>query len=301
MSEFYSIIEVRKNWLLNPEENQEAMGSKDKFWYRPEVDSTRWLYKYPRGNSGEHWAEKIAESVASLLDIPHARVELAVFDGKRGSVTESFVDGELELFHGNQILAGIVQSYDPCMRFGQSDHTLENIWLALDHVFEGPEKAAEAKLQFAGYVVLDGVIGNTDRHHENWGVIHPKLSEVGTVEYMAYSFDHASSLGRELEDERRAMLLAENRVGRYSEGGRGGIYWSQADRRGPSPATLVVSATERYPELFRPTLAKLENLLDSSLREIVERIPENWMSPTAREFAVALIRYNLEKMREAMQ
>ena len=147
------------------------------------------------------------------------------------------------------------------------------------------------------------IIGNTDRHHENWGVIHPKLVRklrTGS-EYMAlFRSTMHLRLGRELEDERRAMLLAENRVGRYSERGRGGIFWSQADRRGPSPATLVVLATERYPELFRPTLAKLENLLDSSLREIVERIPENWMSPTAREFAVALIRYNLEKMRETL-
>ena len=299
MSEFYPIIEVREDWLLNPEERQEAMGSKDKFWYRPEGDSTRWLFKYPRGNSGEHWSEKIAESVARLLDVPHARVELAVFDESRGSVTESFIDGELELFHGNQILEMTVRDYDPDTRFGQSDHTLENIWLALDHVFGGTDKAEDAKSQFAEYVVLDGIIGNTDRHHENWGAIHSKLSEAGTVEYMAYSFDHASSLGRELEDERRSMLLAENRVGRYSERGRGGIYWSHDDRRGPSPAALVVLATERYPELFGPALAKLDNLSDSSLREVVERMPEDWMSPTARQFAVALMRYNLEKIREA--
>ena len=96
-------------------------------------------------------------------------------------------------------------------------------------------------------------------------------------------------------------MLAESRVGRYSERGRGGIYWSQAERRGPSPAALVVLATERYPGLFKPALAKLDNLSDSSLREVVERTPEDWMSPTAREFAIVLMRYNLGKMREARQ
>ncbi len=296
MSEFYPIIEVREDWLLNPEERQEAMGSKDKFWYRPEGDSTRWLFKYPRGNSGEHWSEKIAESVARLLDVPHARVELAVFDESRGSVTESFVDGELELFHGNQVLSGIVQDYDPEKRFRQSDHTLDNIWLGLEHIFDRSE---EAKLQFAEYVVLDGVIGNTDRHHENWGVVW-KCTGEEQIAFLAPSFDHASSLGRELEDERRATLLAENRVGRYSERGRGGIYWSQTERRGQSPVALVASASERYPDLFGPALAKLDNLSDSSLREIVERTPESWMTATAREFAVALVRYNLGKMREIL-
>ena len=297
MSEFYPIVEVQEDWLLDPEERSEFIGSKDKFWYQPEEDSTRWLFKYPRGNSGEHWSEKIAESVASLLDIPHARVELAVFGGRRGSVTESFIDSELELFHGNQILEITVRGYDPETRFGQSDHTLENIWLALDHVFGGTE---EAKLQFAEYLVLDGIIGNTDRHHENWGIVR-KWTGKGQISFLAPSFDHASSLGRELEDERRAMLLAEKRVGEFSERGRGGIYWSRSDRRGPSPATLVVLATERYRDLFKPALAKLDNLSDSSLREIVERTPERWMTPTAREFAVALMRYNLGKMRKVVR
>ena len=151
MSEFYPIIEVRESWLLNQRDAYEAMGSKAKFWYQPGEDSTRWLFKYARGNAGEHWAEKIAESVARLLNIPHARVELAVFDGNLGAVTESFVGGELELFHGNQILEAAMPSYDPDITFGQSAHTLENIWLALDHVFDGTE---EAKLQFAEYLVV---------------------------------------------------------------------------------------------------------------------------------------------------
>ena len=300
MSESYPIIEVQEDWLLDQRDAYEAMGSKAKFWYRPGGDSTRWLFKYTRGNSGEHWAEKIAEQVARLLDIPHARVELAVFDGNRGSVTESFIDGELELFHGNQILDMVVSDYDPEARFGQSGHTLENILLALDYVFAGTHKGENAKLQFAEYAMLDGVIGNTDRHHENWGIVL-KWAVEGQIAFLAPSFDHASSLGRELEDGRRAMLLVEDRVGQYSERGRGGIYWSQDDRRGPSPATLFILATVRYPEFFEPALAKLANLPDSSLCEIVERTPEDWMSPTEREFAVTLMRYNMGKIREAVQ
>ena len=198
------------------------------------------------------------------------------------------------MFHGNQILEMAVSEYDPDATFGQSDHTLENILLALDYVFEKTDKGENAKLQFAEYAMLDGIIGNTDRHHENWGILWKWASEEQMVS-LAPSFDHASSLGRELEDQRRAILLAENRVGRYSERGRGGIYWFQDDRRGPSPTTLVMLATERYPELFEPALAKLVNLSDGSLREIVERTPEGWMSPTAREFAVTLIRHNLGK------
>ena len=50
------------------------------------------------------------------------------------------------------------------------------------------------KCLFAGYLVLDAVIGNTDRHHENWGLLL-RRTETGWKGQVAPSFDHASSLG----------------------------------------------------------------------------------------------------------
>ena len=104
MPETYPIVQVRKEWVLE----QEVMGSKEKFWYLPEGQTTKWLFKYPREDTGEHWAEKVAAEVAGWLGIPHGRVELAVFEGKRGSVTKSFVSDGQELVHGNQVLVGAV-------------------------------------------------------------------------------------------------------------------------------------------------------------------------------------------------
>ena len=291
----YPIFEVHEEWALEPE----AMGSKDKFWYRkPAKGSARWLFKRPRGNSGEHWAEKIAEAVAQRLQIPHGRVELAVFAGIRGTVTESFVTGDEVLVHGNQILARLELSYDPNVKFGQSDHTLENIWQALDYVFVHQADAEQAKRQFAGYATLDAVIGNTDHHHENWGMVQNWTGEEW-VGFLAPSFDHASSLGRELTDEDRARRLRENSVERYVERGRGGIYWTRDAKRAPSPLELALSAAEHYPHLSRPALEKLDDLSESSLSQIVNRVPDDWMSKSAKRFALALMRYNLQRLREA--
>lgn len=75
-------MEVKSEW----ERESEDMGSKRKFWYNNQ-DSGKWLFKYPRGDSGEHWAEKIAAEVAGILGIDHAIVELAVFEGSMGSTT----------------------------------------------------------------------------------------------------------------------------------------------------------------------------------------------------------------------
>ena len=158
------------------------MGTKAKFWYRlPEEEgNTEWLFKFPRPHTGEHWAEKISAEIAELLSIPHAKVELAVFNGERGTATESFAQERQGLFHGNQLLKLIVLGYDIEKRYHQSYHTLQNIFKVFQSIaFVEPEGspnpvfrfADNADAQFAEYLILDAVIGNTDRHHENWGLL----------------------------------------------------------------------------------------------------------------------------------
>ena len=296
MPDTYRILEVEPEWVLEPE----AMGSKDKFWYRQPDEHVAWLFKYPQPNTGQHWAEKIAAEVAKLLQILHAKVELATFQEKRGSVTESFARKGRSLYHGNQLLEGVVHGYDPTKKFHQSSHTLSNIWQVMERVFEEPETARRAKLRIAEYLVLDALIGNTDRHHENWGILLERPGE-GRQNFVAPSFDHASSLGRELVDERRSRILAGHRVGDYAEKGRGAIYWSEDENHGPNPRELVRRATLHSPDFFRPALRKLERLDKSSISDCVNCVPSDWMTPLAREFAITLMCYNRERLQELLR
>ena len=55
MPDSYPIIQVDPEWVLEDED----MGTKEKFWYRKPGDGeNKWLFKHPRSNTGEHWAEK---------------------------------------------------------------------------------------------------------------------------------------------------------------------------------------------------------------------------------------------------
>ena len=66
----------------------EQLGSKPKFWLRFTDDpDKRWLFKFARENTGEDWSEKIAAEIAVLLGIEAARVELADFAERRGTIT----------------------------------------------------------------------------------------------------------------------------------------------------------------------------------------------------------------------
>lgn len=280
---------VKPKWFCR----LERMGSKYKFWYRRPEEETRWLFKYPQENTGQHWAEKVAAAVAHRLDIPHAVVELASVRGQRGSATKSFAGERRYLLHGNELLAAVMP-YDRFKRFGQSDHTLDNIFHVLDRMSSSDSAANRAKRQFASYIALDALVSNTDRHHENWALVVERTLS-GYRGFLAPTFDHASSLGRELLDEARLRLLREGAVGRYSEKGRGAVYWTPTGRRGPSPLALLRSAAQEYPALFRPVLTVVHDRHET-LEEVVDRVPDGWMSHVAKDFVVALIRYNTGEM-----
>lgn len=292
-TEPYPIIKIQPAWVLEDEQ----MGSKTKFWYRPDGDDGDWLFKFPKPNTGLHWAEKIAAEIADLMKVRHARVELAVFQGQPGSATESFARDGRNLFHGNQVLGGCVLDYNTEATFRHSSHTLDNIWLALEKAFVSDEARNRARRTFAEYLVLDALIGNVDRHHENWGLLRKRVKDQWQGA-LAPSFDHASSMGRELLDERRTLLLREGRVARYSEGGHGGIYWTTEEKRGPSPLELVRRALPVHEEFIQHGLATLKPVSRNALEQIIARVPGDWMSAVAKEFTLELLNYNLGELQK---
>ena len=254
MSAPYPVVGVKPEWVLEPEE----MGSKRKFWYRQTAESAVWLFKFPQPNTGQHWAEKIAAEISNLLGVLHAKVELAVFEGQQGSITESFARGGRETGPRQPDLG------DNSLRL----RSQEGIWSDKSYRVEylagnGPRVCGPRSRQtgpstaWQNTCYLDALIGNTDRHHENWGILRKRRGKRWTG-FIAPSFDHASSLGRELLDVRRDRLLAENRVNKYAERGRGAVYWSEDERHAPSPLELVRRAAGKYPDLFRQASRKLE-------------------------------------------
>lgn len=282
----------------------EQLGSKSKFWYANE-QGERWLFKFareitPGGElAGEDWAEKLGAEIASALGIPSAHVELAECQGRRGSSSRLFLNSESEsLVHGNEILAGMIDGYDQNKKQHQQDHTLDNVVLAFEKLL-GPLTSLRTTIlsRLSEYFVLDALIGNTDRHHENWGVTLPIDMAVAEVPIkVAPSFDHASSLGRELPDTRRLQFLEEGRIESYVRGGRGGIYIKNSDKKGANPLELVQYGLQKYPELFRPALAKVAGAEVERLCSLIDAVPSTRMTDASRQFAKEFLRCSHQKL-----
>ena len=285
----FPILQVDPNSLIGDEQ----LGSKSKFWFEHEGD--RWLFKFARDNTGEDWAEKVAAEVAKLVAVDAARVELADYLGKRGSASLSFITENESLVHGNEILAAQIFGYDRQKKLKQSDHTFDNIIAAIRNLVGGAGWYHDVVKVIAKYIVLDALICNTDRHHENWGFLTTyKTGETGVVGPtfgMAPSFDHASSLGRELLDDHASAILAANGIAAYARRGHGGIYWEQSDRRGANPLELVRLASMKFPDYFREPIAGVTRIPIAQLVEIVDEVPNTVISEPSRRFAKALLAY----------
>jgi len=160
--------------------------------------------------------------------------------------------------------------------------------------------AIAAKTDIAKYLILDALVGNTDRHHENWGLVLWTRDDqwYGKV---APSFDHATSLGREWHGAgqvRAQRILDQHQIGRYSERARGAVYWSSSDDHAPGPLELVRRATRLYPEIFGEPLSYVARIDPVILQSCVEKVPNDWMSPLSKCFAIDLMAYNLSELRK---
>ena len=308
----------------------ESRGTRRKFWISIEGRQKLWLLKFPRRNTGEHWAEKVAYEVGDLIGVNCARVDLAEYEGELVTICESFdqtnwyeihnylrinreltgkqwIDGDeidwvnmdVENFMfvaaGNEVLAGSVENYDLSAdaRFHQHQHNVRNIIQAVKDFADdtGPVSTRQNHTimqDMASLALLDGLIGNVDRHHENW------MIEYGTKDSedhfgVAPSFDHASSLGRELNDSRRTQILEDGRILGYIKRGRGGVFLQESDKNAPAPLVLAQWLFQQWPEFTRPTMERIRGVDDAKFRTIVDRVPSKFMSETAKEFAYQVL------------
>lgn len=276
----------------------ETMGTKRKFWVT-RADGTRWLFKFSRPQTGEHWSEKVAAELGAQLEVPVARVELATCDGLPGVCSQSFLPYEATLVHGNELLQEVDQTYPVTQLRGVSKHTVDAVFgqlVAVEPPIGSPSWLSAAGC-FTGYLLLDALIGNGDRHHENWAIVHETANR-----RLAPSYDHASSLGRELGDEVRAIRLSGldrgRTLDRYATRATSAFYASPTDAKPLSPIDAFRAAARLRPEASEFWLVRLASLGHDTIENIVDAVPTNLMTDLARRFALAVTAWSRSRLLE---
>lgn len=289
MNDFFPTIEVPDD----ADQSTEDMGTKYKFWYRhPELG--RCLFKQARPNTGEDWAEKLTAELAQKLNLPHVRYELATFKSEPGSISKSMLSPNAILQHGNEILASLVSTYPAAATYGVRQHTLDLVIQSIDspqvsapYGWTLPTGVSSAIGTFIGYLLLDAWVSNSDRHHENWGFI-----VLENRFYLAPTYDHGSSLGRELLDSKRKSIFANGSVTNYIQNSRSAMYRTVNDKKALLNLEVFQIAANRYPDATKVWLQKLADISPDDITELLFKVPETRLSPIAREFTQQILLQN---------
>lgn len=257
-------------WELREDEPQ---GKNEKSWYRNPETKHVWLFKPAarrRGQlpDGREWAEKIAELLAVELDVPVAPVEFAVLDGVLGTICENANPGSNPIQSGSALLTSQNPSFDPRAK-DSAGHSASEIQNALRGVepplsFSGP-RAMTSYDVFCGYLVLDAIIANQDRHSQNWSVV-----SVHGRRHLMESYDHGSSLSAGHTDAKRQAMtesdaafqgfLQRGRATRF-EGGR------QTTLREYAKTALALGT----PGALEHWLDKIDALTPAVIADVVSR------------------------------
>ncbi|MGB7328738.1 MAG: hypothetical protein WBD31_27920 [Rubripirellula sp.] len=311
MTSLYTVVQVDRVWALDVE----PVGAKRKFWYRPGgvADGDKWLFKaderiagnQDRIGTGEDWAEKVACEICSLLGIPHIKYELAVEvqSGVPGSVSRNFAAAPNVLVLGNQLML----ERDPAcpahnaQKYKAREHTVDAVLETVAKLQPPPTKFCQrlpdgivsASDVFVGYVMLDALIANQDRHHQNWGALRSEQ-----VTQLAPTFDHGASLARNEPDVTRAKRLHGSDPGfgivPFSEKARSSFY--DGGKKTLKTYAAFQAMADRKPDAAKRWLSRLSELSEIDFQSILDSIPAERMTAIAREFTLKLILVNLNRL-----
>jgi hypothetical protein len=143
---------------------------------KPQTAETYFL-KFPmvrpnRDYTPENWSEVIAYEVGTALGFNVLRYDLALYNGKIGCISKNMINPENNesLIEGHQILTRFNSSYDPEDKGTYSQYTFDFVVSALT------QYGAESYVtDFLKTLVFDAIIGNSDRHQSNWGIIQSQI------------------------------------------------------------------------------------------------------------------------------
>ncbi|MCT7292953.1 hypothetical protein NVV99_18640 [Rhodococcus sp. PAE-6] len=172
---------------------------------------------------GEDWAEKISYELAKLIRVPAAETELATVirstDRRRvwGSMSRDMRPAGWSWAPGAQLLAEVDPEFDEHSCAGHTPEAVRDVLAGVAGPYQTEYATWSAFDVFAGYLLLDAWIGNTDRHAHNWGVVQDPLS--GDI-YLGPSFDHGTSLASGETEARRSERVSNDGIDAWCGRGR---------------------------------------------------------------------------------
>lgn len=296
------------DWVQNTAYSE---GARDKFeTFCPEVaphtfliPHHRYLFKQSdRKYPGDFLVEILAYRIGVRMGVPVAPVFIAIDDNKRvaGALSEwfySYPGLQMEEFElGGDILQRVINNYD---RKRGTQHNLTDIIQTLMQYAKNGELAKDVGVNGIKILIFDALIGNGDRHQDNWGIVLCKNGR-----FLSPAFDNGSSMGHEILESRLSTIDIEA----YIRRGKHHLKINRDDKREAKHLDLiqyVLSLSPEAKDILRGCLdfdlsdIKSDMLL---LKQIQDALPynDNWLTEARLNFMSSLFVRRYELLKEML-
>lgn len=240
------------------------------------VPNHRYLFKHAfkkkqRDHPDQFWMEIIAYRIGCMLEIPvpPAFVSYDSDNNVCGALIEWFLDypdqPEERRVPGGDIMVDMIPGYD---RKKGKQHNLETIMRYLSVIEKRNFFESDWRSFWCDTLFFDALIGNTDRHQDNWELLwnqsqerHVRLSPV---------FDNGTSLGYEILESKINDFYQAAKVNAYIKKGRHHLRWQLHDEFQCQHVDALNQLTLKFPSLKDRIKEKLALFNSENLRFVLD-------------------------------
>ena len=163
----------KKVWLVNPK-NPNQQG-----WFKYVKKTIR---EGKEVNSYENFSEKLAELIANNIEIKNAHIDIGIYQGELGCLSY-YINEQME-----EIVSLITKKYPKYNEKNLYDEQ-NKIYYSINMILNSLDNKNLEK-DFFKILIFDYIIGNTDRHSNNWAIIRKENNEME----IAPLYDNGSAL-----------------------------------------------------------------------------------------------------------
>jgi len=225
------------------------------------IGGHRYLFKQSvKRHPIQFWIELVAYRLGVLVgvSVPPAFVAYEPIVGTYGALIEWFYghpgSQPTTYYDGGVYMMRLIRDYD--LKYGEKHNFLTIAQLFEQTLPRDQINSGTWRIDLAKILAFDALIGNTDRHHDNWGILLTQSTD-GIIASLSPAFDNGTSMGYEIFEENFHKFNTEEKLMHYIGKGTHHLRWHQDDTARMSHSELLVKLVRTYPDLKEAVLSCL--------------------------------------------
>lgn len=231
------------------------------------------MFKYEREDydCSEACSEKLAYEIAKILEYDCAKIELAVDNDNKIGVLNYYFSDRFNAPHTD-----IVAYLNKDTKERNNYYTISNIKSVLDDIDINLFK------NFIKIMIFDALIGEQDRHEENWGI-----TEKQGKNFISPLYDNGDSLLREFRNPVNAQKYYDGikDFNAYIDRSQTIIY-KEDNKSKYKHFELIKYLYDNFPQYVIPEINNLKRLTDEIIVELVNKIPDELLTNEHKKYII---------------